>query len=183
MYLEGGTSNNSCWIDVKCKIESITNSSTWKLSSTEIGMAVGGAGCGEGEDMFNMRCLLHIQVEMTGRRLGIWIWSQRERCRWREKLGGHQQTVGMRLYEVTKGGDTKKRGPRTELWDTNRLEKTKNLRRRQRRGIQWRRKTKRMWSPGNQIKDMYQGGGHGQLAMLLISCTQWGLKIAIGFSR
>lgn len=60
--------------------------------------------------------------------------------------------VGMRRYKVTKGGDTKKSGPRTELWDTNRFEKTKNLQRRQRRGIQGRRKTKRTWSPGNQKK-------------------------------
>lgn len=78
--------------------------------------------------------------------------------------------VGMRRYKVTKGGDTKKSGPRTELWDTNRLEKTKNLQRRQRRGIQGRRKTKRTWSPGNQKKG--HGGGHGQLALLPISCTQ-----------
>lgn len=37
---------------------------------------------------------------------------------WRDTLGGHQQTVGTRLYDITKRGNIKKRGPKTELWDT-----------------------------------------------------------------
>lgn len=50
-----------------------------ELSSAEVGKAVGGADCGEGlekirssvVDMFCMRCLSHIQVEMTSRRLDL----------------------------------------------------------------------------------------------------------------
>lgn len=37
---------------------------------------------------------------------------------WRDTLGGHQQTVDTRLYDITKRGNITKRGPKTEFWDT-----------------------------------------------------------------
>lgn len=59
------------------------------MSSSELGKTVGGAGCAEefGKirvsvlDMFSMRCLDHIQVEMTSRRLDVCIWSPGEKSK------------------------------------------------------------------------------------------------------
>lgn len=75
------------------------------MSSIELGKAVGGAGCGEGLgkigssvlDMFSMRCVLHMHVEMTSRRLDSCIWSPAEKSRMERETWG---ALTYRWYET-----------------------------------------------------------------------------------
>lgn len=70
-------------------------------------VGAGGKIRGSGSDMFSMICLLHIQVEMAGRRLDESEIQERVRG-WRDKVGDHLHIVSMRLHEVTKEGNTDK---------------------------------------------------------------------------